>query len=106
MEIGYLTYLLDAWARWMKHDDHELGYPKRSLGMSSGGASSSFEEIFEDSELDKIRIVDRVIHDLDYEQRKAIYARYLGSNKPMYYEIKLGDAMDNLLTIVGRRIGS
>ena len=106
MNIEYLMYLLDEWARWMKQDDHGLGYPKRSLGMSSGGASSSFEEIFEDSELDKIKILDRVIHDLDHEQRKAIYARYLGSKKPMYYEIKLGDAMDNLLTIVGRRLGS
>lgn len=104
MNIEYLMYLLDLWAQWMKHDDHELGYPKRSLGMSSGGASSTFEEIFESSELDKIKIVDRVIHDLDYEQRKAVYARYLGSKKPMYYEIKLGDAIDNLLTIVGRRI--
>lgn len=104
MNIEYLMYLLDEWARWMKKDDHGLGYPKRSLGISTGGASGSFEEMFENGELEKIKIVDSVIHSLDNEQVKAIYARYLGSKKPMYYELKLGHAVDNLLTIVGRRI--
>lgn len=106
MNIEYLMYLLDEWARWMKRDDYGLGYPKRSLGMSSGGASGSFDEMYESSELDKIKTVDSVIHSLDNEQVKAIYARYLGSKKPMYYELKLENAVDNLLTIVGRRIDS
>lgn len=104
MNIEYLMYLLDEWARWMKKDDHGLGYPKRSLGISTGGASSSFEEMYENGELDKIKTVDSVIHSLDNQQRDAIYARYLGSKKPMYYELKLSHAVDNLLTIVGRRI--
>jgi len=104
MNIEYLMYLLDEWARWMKQDDHGLGYPKRSLGISTGGASGSFDEMYESSELEKIKIVDSVIHSLDNEQVKAIYARYLGSKKPMYYELKLEHAVDNLLTIVGRRI--
>lgn len=104
MNIEYLMYLLDEWARWMKKDDHGLGYPKRSLGISTGGASSSFEEMYENGELDRIKTVDSVIHSLDNQQRDAIYARYLGSKKPMYYELKLSHAVDNLLTIVGRRI--
>jgi len=104
MNIEYLMYLLDEWARWMKRDDHGLGYPKRSLGMSSGGASGSFDEMYESSELDKIKTIDSVISSLDNQQRDAIYARYLGSKKPMYYEIKLELAIDNLLTIAGRRL--
>ena len=104
MNIEYLMYLLDEWARWMKKDEHGLGYPKRSLGISTGGASSSFEEMYENGELEKIKTVDSVIHSLDNQQRDAIYARYLGSKKPMYYELKLSHAVDNLLTIVGRRI--
>ena len=104
MNIEYLMYLLDEWARWMKRDDHGLGYPKRSLGMSTGGASGSFDEMYESSELDKIKTIDSVISSLDNQQRDAIYARYLGSKKPMYYEIKLELAIDNLLTIAGRRL--
>ena len=104
MNIEYLMYLLDEWARWMKRDDHGLGYPKRSLGISSGGASGSFDEMYESSELDKIKTIDSVISSLDNQQRDAIYARYLGSKKPMYYEIKLELAIDNLLTIAGRRL--
>lgn len=104
MNLEYLMYLLDEWARWMKRDSNNLGYPKRSLGMSSGGASGSFDEMYEDSELDKIKTVDSVISSLDSQQRDAIYARYLGSKKPMYYEIKLELAIDNLLTIAGRRL--
>lgn len=106
MQMEYLMYLLKEWARWMKQDDYKLGYPKKSIGMSSGGESSygAFDEMVEQSELANIKVVDTVIHDLDYEQRKAIYARFLDGKKPMYYEIKLADAIDNLLTIVGRRI--
>ena len=104
MNIEYLMYLLDEWARWMKQDDHGLGYPKRSLGISTGGASGSFDEMYESSELDKIKTIDSVISSLDNQQRDAIYARYLGSKKPMYYEIKLELAIDNLLTIAGRRL--
>ena len=38
------------------------------------------------------------------EQKQAIYARYLNEKKPIFYEVKLNDAMDNLLDIAGRRI--
>lgn len=106
MEVEYLMHLLRQWARWMRQDDHGLGYPKKSIGMSSGGESSygAFDEMIEQSELANVKVVDTVIHDLDPEQRKAIYARFLEGKKPMYYEIKLSHAIDNLTTIVGRRI--
>lgn len=106
MEVEYLMHLLRQWARWMKEDDHGLGYPKKSIGMSSGGESSygAFDEMIEKTELANIKVLDTVIHDLDHEQRKAVYARFLGAKKPMYYEIKLSHAIDNLTTIVGRRI--
>lgn len=99
-------HLLREWARWMKEDNHGLGYPKKSIGMSSGGESSygALDEMIEKNDLANIKTLDTVIHDLDPEQRKAIYARFLDGKKPMYYEIKLGDAIDNLTTIVGRRL--
>ena len=92
----------------MRSDNHKLGYPSKSLGMSSGGESSydAFDEMYEDVESDNIRTVDAVIHSLPKDQKDAIYARYLNTKKPLYYEIKLQLAIDNLLIIVGRRIGA
>ena len=108
MQINRLLELLDKWKLFMRSDNHKLGYPSKSLGMSSGGESSydAFDEMYEDVESDNIRTVDAVIHSLPKDQKDAIYARYLNTIKPLYYEIKLKLAIDNLLTIVGRRIGS
>lgn len=104
MKIAYLTYLLEEWANWMKQDDIGIGYPKQSVGFLSGGSSRSFDEMFESSELENIKTLDSVIHSLDKYQREAIYARYTGTKKPVRYEHQLEMAIDNLLTIVGRRI--
>jgi len=90
----------------MKSDNHKLGYPSKSIGMSSGGASGSFDDMYDEVEDDNIRTVDAVIHSLPKDQQEAIYARYLKTKKPMYYEMKLELAIDNLLTIVGRRVGA
>ncbi len=50
------------------------------------------------------KTINAIINSLPKEQREAIYARWLGSKKPIYYELKLELAMDNLLTIADRRI--
>lgn len=106
MEINRLLELLDKWKLYMRSDNHKLGYPSKSIGMSSGGASGSFDDMYNEVEDDNIRTVDAVIHSLPKDQQQAIYARYLQTKKPMYYELKLEMAIDNLLTIVGRRIGA
>ena len=48
----------------MKSDNHKLGYPNKSLGMSSGGESSydAFDEMYADVELDDVKTVEAVIH--------------------------------------------
>jgi hypothetical protein len=106
MEMNRLLELLDKWKLYMRSDNHKLGYPNKSIGMSSGGASGSFDDMYDEVEDDNIRTVDAVIHSLPKEQQDAIYARYLKTKKPLYYEIKLELAIDNLLTIVSRRIGA
>jgi hypothetical protein len=106
MEINRLLELLDKWKLYMRSDNHKLGYPSKSIGMSSGGVSGSFDDMYNEVEDDNIRTVDAVIHSLPKDQQQAIYARYLKTKKPMYYELKLEMAIDNLLTIVGRRIGA
>lgn len=106
MNIDRLLELLTLWKYYMLNDKNTLGYPSRSIGLSSGGESSynAFDEMYETSENQNVKIIDAVIDSLDKEQRKAIYARYLGTKKPEYYELKLEMAIDNLLTIAGRRI--
>src|SRR5210317_1520251 len=106
MEMNRLLDLLDKWKLYMKYDNHKLGYPSKSIGMLSGGASGSFDDMYDEVEDDNIRTVDAVIHSLPKDQQEAIYARYLKTKKPMYYEMKLELAIDNLLTIVGRRVGA
>lgn len=104
--MNRLLELLDKWKLYMRSDNHKLGYPSKSIGMSSGGASGSFDDMYDEVEDDNIRTVDAVIHSLPKDQQQAIYARYLKTKKPLYYELKLEMAIDNLLTIVGRRIGA
>ena len=98
--------LLEDWSDWMKYDSHRLGYPSKSLGIVGGGASSheSFEIMVDEADKKNIVTLNAIINSLEKEQRESVYARYLGSKKPMYYELKLGFAMDNLLTIASRRI--
>ena len=54
--------------------------------------------------MDNVKIVDSIIDDLPKQQKQAINYRFLGGNKPMYYERDLELAIDNLLTISGRKI--
>ena len=96
---------MDAWARSMRQEDSGLGYPKKSIMMSSGGNYTSFEDMIEEADSKVVETIDAVIGSLEQEQRDAVWARWLNTKKPMYYELKLSHAIDNLLTIVGRRLG-
>lgn len=100
-----LMEYMDAWARSMRQEDSGLGYPKKSIMMSSGGNYTSFEDMIEEADNKVVETIDAVIGSLDQEQRDAVWARWLNTKKPMYYELKLSHAIDNLLTIVGRRLG-
>ena len=100
-----LMEYMDAWARSMRQEDSGLGYPKKSIMMSSGGNYTSFEDMIEESDSKVVETIDAVIGSLDQDQRDAVWARWLNTKKPMYYELKLSHAIDNLLTIVGRRLG-
>lgn len=105
MRIKRLMVLLEDWSIWMKHDNHRLGYPRKSLGIASGGESSeAFDDMVGEADSKNIKTINAIINSLPREQREAIYARWLKSKKPMYYELKLELAIDNLLSIAGRRI--
>ena len=106
MNLEYLKHLLSLWTRWMKHDDYNLGYPKRSLGMSSGGASTedTFDEMYDDLELNKVRTLNAVINELNHEERKAVHHFHLGSKAPMYKELKYEIAIENILKNISKRL--
>lgn len=106
MKINRLLDILDQWARWMKRDEHRLGYPSKISYLRTGGESShdAFDIMIEISDNKNVEVIDTIIHDLPKAQKQAIYARYLKDKKPMYYEKHLELAMDNLLTIADRKI--
>lgn len=106
MMLERLEVLLEDWALYMKHDDHNLGYPKQSIVLSSGGESSHdvFEHMIQEADSENVKIVDACIHSLPFLQKKAIYAQWLKEKKDRFHERDYSLALDNLLTIVGRRI--
>ncbi len=103
-----LLSILEDWGRWMKTDNHKLNYPSKSIGMSSGGESTSevFEEMCSAQDMSNVRTIDAIIHSLDSSQQQAIYAKYLGAKPPLAFYWQLEMAYDNLLTIAGRRINA
>ena len=105
MTIDRLLDILSDWASWMQQPNHKLGYPSKSMCISSGGTSGSdaFELMLEESDLKTIMAIDSIIDSLPTQQIMAINARYLGSIKPRDYEHQLDVAMDNLLTIATKR---
>jgi RNA recognition motif-containing protein len=106
MRIARLMDILDDWARWMKQDSHKLGYPSKTSYFLTGGESTSevFEDMVSKSDMENIKTVDSIIDDLPIKQKQAINYRFLGGNKPIYYERDLELAIDNLLTIASRKI--
>ena len=103
-----LLSILEDWALWMKSDNHKLSYPSKSIGMSSGGESTSeaFEEMCSAQDMSNIRTIDAIIHSLEKGQQDAIYAKYLDAKPPLAYEWNMDMAYDNLLVIAGRRINA
>ena len=103
-----LLSILEDWSLWMKHDTHKLGYPSKSIGMSSGGESTSevFEEMCSAQDMSNIRTIHAIIHSLEQGQQDAIYAKYLGAKPPLAFYWQLEMAYDNLLTIAEKRINA
>ena len=103
-----LLSILEDWALWMKSDNHRLGYPSKSIGMSSGGESTSdtFEEMCSAQDMSNVRTIHAIVHSLEQGQQDAIYAKYLGAKPPLAFYLQLDMAYDNLLTIAERRINA
>jgi hypothetical protein len=76
-------YYLRLWAEWMSHDDHGLGFPRRSLALCTGGDYSAGEDAFE-LECEKVdavaaRAADAAVSDLPAEYQAVIHAQYVAA---------------------------
>lgn len=69
---------LAIWRAWQRRGDIHIGYPTRSLGLSSGYASKSFDEFCEELDSSIAHAMDAIIeHELSPVQRAAVYHKYL-----------------------------
>lgn len=64
--------VMHNWARFQKHGGVKLGYPARSTGLSTGGASQPSDELLEPIDFQDVLAADAAIEDL----RKAHMAHY------------------------------
>lgn len=98
----FLDYM-SMWSRWMQSSDHKLGFPQRSVGVS-GASSTNFDDMIEEADSEVIRTINSCMDSLNPEEVNAIWARYLKTKKPMYYEIKLQTGLEKLQDLVEKRI--
>lgn len=75
-----IDYWLHQWARWMRGgDSRKLGYPRRSLGIATGGASEQFDDMVEREDRKSVRATDAAIRSLSLDQQSAIHHIYLAA---------------------------
>ena len=103
-----LLQILDDWKIYDKYYKEKLGYPSRSLGMSSGGASSNeaLDHLLSDMDLQNAETLNTGINNLPAGQKAAIRHKYFKEPKPIAYEWQWDMALDNLLTWATKRIAA
>ncbi len=108
LNIDRLLSILEDWSVWMKKPSNKLGFPSKSLVMINGGYSGedSFDNLISIQDKENVKILDTLIHDLPKSQKQAIYYKYLNCKKPFAYEYQLELAMDNLLTLLSKKINA
>lgn len=106
MRLDRLEIILEDWSRWMKRDTHRLGFPNRSILLSTGGESchDAFDVMIEENDNKNVKIIDALIHSLPKNQKQAVYAQYLRTKKSEFHDRDYSLALDNLLTMADRRI--
>jgi hypothetical protein len=103
--VDALDQIMDDWVRWQERFTMKLGYPSHSSGVSCGGLSS-FEDLCDSVDGEKMRIVDGVIQeDLTPIERAAILRRYGVAAVFRFrdYEGVLAQAHDRLFVILPRK---
>lgn len=72
-----LKVIMEDWAHWCEGYRLKTGWPSRSIGMESGyGASSTFEDLCEESDQSVNRMIDAAVDDLEAGKKAAVYRCY------------------------------
>lgn len=92
--VDAVINILMDWADWQKGYAIDLGFKHRSLCLSSGyAASTTFDDMYDESISQRCLLVDTCVDDLPQQQRNAIHHRYLATVLRMRdYEQNLADA--------------
>jgi hypothetical protein len=69
MDVTRLKDSLELWRRWMTQSSSHLGYPSKSIGISSGGVNC-WDDISEQCDSYTIEVVDAAISSLILSKRK------------------------------------
>jgi len=108
MDTERLHWHLENWALYMRSDSHKLGYPSKSagfLGAHNAACEDGSEIVYECEDLNSAKTMDAIIDSLVVNQRCAINHVWLHSVFVMRdFEHTYDMAMDNLLTIAGKRL--
>lgn len=74
--VQAVVRLMEDWADWQRGYRLKLGYPTKSAGIESGGGSTSFDDLCDESDAEVMRKVDACVNDLPPIQRAAVCKRY------------------------------
>lgn len=110
MTLSRLYWYLENWRDYYKTNDvareMQLGYPKESLMLQSGGASSvdAFDEMCDAMEVQLAITFDALIDSLKFPHRDAIHHQWLGNAKCWpTHEMDYSDALDRLMRLAEKR---
>ena len=68
IDVERLKDCLVLWKEWMQQDGNRLGYPQKSIGLSSGGVNC-WDDIGNDCDNYTVQIVDAAMTSLVQSQR-------------------------------------
>lgn len=74
-----IEYHLENWRDYMRRDNNELGYPSKSLVLSTGGSSGSdeFDIMCDDCDIECALTMDGIIDSISEPQRTAVNHKWL-----------------------------
>ena len=75
---------------------------KRQAKKEEG--KTSFDDMIEEADSEIVRTINSCMESLNTEEVNAIWARYLNTRKPMYYELKLMAGLEKLKEMVETRV--
>ena len=76
MTIQRMMQLLSEWQHYMTYSSNKLGYPSKSLGVSTGVGNSNFDEMCDNLDVANSRHLDVIIDGLPLLQKQAVHYKH------------------------------